>query len=339
MSKGGGSSTPANTTNQTTTTVQLPDWAQSYAQQNAAQAQALSQQPYTAYTGPEVAGMSQDQTNAIAAVNALQGQAGNVYGGAISNVQNLPQATQSLLNPYLGSVEADTVSNINRAAALQGQQDEAQAVGQGAFGGTRDAVQQALLQSETQRNIGQAINQIQSQGWNTASNQALTQAQLEGQLATGQQTAGLQAAGAQYTMGAQEQALQQAQYSNALQNWQAQQNWPYQQLAIAQSALAGTPYGNTTTSQQPYSSNNAASILGGVASMLPAGYDIGKWAGLWGSGSGAAGSTAAGKGAADTSAAFDTGTAAAAGAGTAAATGAAADTAGKGAADVLAAAA
>lgn len=270
MSSGGGSSVPANTTSQTTTQVVVPDWVQGQLQQNLATAQGLASQPYTAPNLPTVAGFSPDQLASFQAVENNLGSTNSAYNLAQGQVQNLPQSTQSLLNPYLGSVEADTVSNIQRASAQQGQVNEANAIASGAYGGTRDAVQESQLASQTQRNIGQAVDTIQSQGYTTAQQAALAQAAAEGNIASAGQTAALQGASALNQVGQQQQTLQQAQYASALQQWQAQQNYPYQQLALMQSALAGSPYGNSVTSQQPYTpANTAEQMLGLGISAAP----------------------------------------------------------------------
>ena len=267
MSSGGGA--PANTTSSTTTQVQVPDWVQSQLQGNLATANQLATQPYQAYSGPTVAGFTPDQLASFQAIQSNLGSTQPAFNLAESQVQNLPATTQSLLNPYLANVEGDAVSNIQRSAALQGQTVAANAVGAGAYGGTREGVQQGLIASEAQRNIGQAVNQIQSQGYNTAQNAALQQALDEGNIASAGQTANLQGISALNQAGQQQQTLQQAQYASAMQQWQAAQNYPYQQLALQQSALAGSPYGNTVTSSQPYNSNTAAQMLGLGISAAP----------------------------------------------------------------------
>lgn len=357
MSMGGGSSVPANTTS--TTEVQLPSWAQSAAQSNLAQAQSLASQPYTAYTGPEVAAFTPDETAAFTGVENLQGQTQPIFNQAIGNVQNLGQTTQSLLNPYLSSVEQDTVSNIERQGQQTLQQQDANAVASGAYGGTRQAVTDSLINSETQRNVGQAVDQIQQQGWDTASQLALQQSSQLANLASANQSTSLQQLGALASVGQAQQQQTQAEYSNALQNWQTAQDWPYQQLAIAQGSLAGTPYGSTVTGSQPYNSNSLAQDLGLGAASIPAISTLANW--LTPAATGTLGTTAlsaatpiataaaesapldtglitgagltsagtvAGLGAADTAATYGAGTAAAAGL-TGAASGA-----GKGAGDI-----
>jgi hypothetical protein len=278
MGGGGGGGGSQQTTNETI----LPDWVAQQVSQNIGTANTLASQPYQGYTGPEVAGFNADQTQAYQQIRDIQGETAPAYAQAQGIVSDLPTATRALLNPYLTQVEGDTVSNMQRTAAQTGEANAANAANVGAFGGTRNAVQSGMLASETQRNIGQAINQIQAQGWNTATGTALQQAQNLAQLATAKQAADLSATGALSQVGGQEQALTQAQYANALQNYQAAQNYPYQQLAIQQSALAGSPYGATVQSSQPYTSNTAAQTLGLAAAGLPIANQLGNWAGLWG---------------------------------------------------------
>lgn len=273
---GGGSSGFQQTTSETV----VPDWVQNQVTQNIGTANTLAAQPYQAFQGPTVAGLTPDQLQAYSEIENLPSTA-PTYAQAIGNVSNLPAATQSLLNPYMNLVGGDTVSNIQRASAQSQNAANANAAGVSAFGGARSGVQSDVLASETQRNIGQAINQIQAQGWNTASSLALQQAQEMGQLTTAKQQADLLGAGALSQVGGQEQAQTQAEYSAALQQWQQQQNYPYQQLAVQQSALAGSPYGNTVVSQQPYTTNPVATALGETAAGLGIVNQLGKWTGLF----------------------------------------------------------
>jgi hypothetical protein len=287
-SSGGGGGGTSYNTNQTS--VVLPPWVDAQAQATMAQAQTLSEQPYTAPPLPSVAGFTPDQTAAFSAVRGMQGVAPGQIGQAYGDVSNLPASTMSLLNPYMAAVAGDTTSNMLRASTAATQTANANAGAVGAFGGTRTGVQDATIASETQRNIGQATNQIAAQGWNTAMSTALQQGGLMGNLAQAGERATLTDASALAQTGQAQQTLQQAQYADALNRWQQQQNWPYQQLSVLQSALAGTPYGATVQSQQPYNQNLAAQYLGMAASAVPIASSIpsaintmGSWFGNMGS--------------------------------------------------------
>jgi hypothetical protein len=342
---GGGGSSGGDQTKQTE--VVVPDWVQAQVEQNIATANQLAA---TAYQTPpiNVAAMTPDQLQAIQQITALQGSTTGQFDQAISQVSNLPQSINTLLSPYIPGAEQTAVQQIQRSGAQTGQQIAAGAVGAGALGGSRYGVEQSLNDSQVQQQIAAAVNQISSGGFTQAANAALTGATDEGKLAGAGLTAALTGDSALYQVGQQQQAQQQAEYSAALQQWQAQQNWPYQQLAIEQSALAGSPYGNTTTSTQPYNSNALASALGIGASALPLVKNLSDWTGLTGAISSAFAPAAADAGAsAAIGTAADVGLTSAAGYGAAAAgTAAAADAAGtaaagaagKGASDVVAAA-
>jgi hypothetical protein len=115
---------------------------------------------------------------------------------------------------------------------------------------------------------------------------ALKQSGAEAALATGGQQAALTGAQAAIGAGGAQQTQQQAELNDALQRWQAQQNWPYQQLAVAQGGLQGTPYGTTTSSSQPYAQNQTANLLGNIGAGLGlagAGANLFSKGGLFGS--------------------------------------------------------
>jgi hypothetical protein len=278
-------------TSSTTETV-LPDWAQAQVQSNLATANNLAAQPYQAPNLPTQAPFNPDQEQAFQQVRDLQGSTAPVYSTAINSLENLPATTQSLLNPYIAKVGGDVTSNMERSAAMAQEQLGGEAAGVGAFGGTRSGVESGIIDSETQRNIGQAMDTIASQGWNSAMSGALTRATDLGSLATGGETASLLGTGALSQVGGEEQELTQAQYEDALNQWQQEQNYPYQQLAIQQSALAGSPYGSTVTSSQPYNVNSLASGIGVAAAGLPIANTLGTWAGLWGNPTSSSSSTA-----------------------------------------------
>jgi len=331
----------------TTTETIVPDWVQAQLTQNMGMANTLASQPYTPYPGQTLAGFTPDQLASFQAIESLQGVAPGQIQSAYDSAANLPATVSGLLNPNLPGAENTLYQNAMRNLALTNQQTQAQFAGAGALGGTREAVQLGANESAAQAGIGAGINSLASTAWNNATMAALQGAGLQGTLATAGMTEALQSAGALGAVGTAGQTLQQAQYADALAQWQAQQNYPYQQLAILQSALAGSPYGASVTSSQPYSSNPLASALGTAASVIPAVAAIpgaikgataaGTWlGGLFGGASAvpaAAGSIGVEDAALGTALAGGADVAAGAGAADAAATGAAAAGAGKSAAE------
>ncbi len=109
-------------------------------------------------------------------------QAGNQYAQMATN----PYATQAYMNPYLQSSLAPQLQMMDIQNAQTQAKNQAQAVGQGAFGGNR----QAVLQGQTQFNNNLAKQNLIGQGYNTAFNTAQQAQQFGANLGLqGQQTA------------------------------------------------------------------------------------------------------------------------------------------------------
>ena len=84
-------------------------------------------------------------------------------------------AAQQYMNPYLKQALDPQIAEAQRQAAIQQTQLAGQAVGAGAFGGSRFALQQA----EANRNLGTNLANITGQGYNQAFNQAAQQFQTD----------------------------------------------------------------------------------------------------------------------------------------------------------------
>ena len=188
-----------------------------------------------------------------------------------------PSSYQQFMDPFTEDVIATTQADIARQGAMQQNQLGASAVGQGAFGGSR----QGIAQGEIARNVmdqqARTGAQLRSQGFAQAQNlaqqqasQALRQAQLTGQLGQttgalgaqigqmGTQTAALGQLGQQ--MGVQDVnpllgigGLQQGQTQKGLDitraNELAQQALPFQRIGFLSDIFRGVPALQQTTSR------------------------------------------------------------------------------------------
>lgn len=106
-------------------------------------------------------------------------------GGRYQQMATDPGSIQAYMNPYVQASLAPQLQVMNQQLALQQQKNAAQAVGQGAFGGSRQAVQQGL----DQQNADLAKAQLIGQGYN----QAFKEAQQAQQFGAGLGLQGLQA--------------------------------------------------------------------------------------------------------------------------------------------------
>jgi hypothetical protein len=290
---GGGGSQPTSTT-QTTTTI--PEYARPYVERMLGKAEAFSDSPYQAYKGERVAGFTPLQQQSfqgaanlgpaqqIGQGTQLAGIAG--LGGLGAGQQYAQQATdpgsmQAYMSPYIQNAMAPQLREAQRASLMQGQQNQAQAVQQGAFGGSRSAI----VEAERQRNLAQQQGDIYGRGMQTAFEQARQAQQfgadlglrgygMAGQMAGtlgqlgqtqfGQQQGAMQA---QAAAGAQQQGLEQQRMSQAYQDFLSQRGHPQQQLAFMSDILRGVPLGQQTQVQYqappPLTSQLAQLGLGG----------------------------------------------------------------------------
>jgi hypothetical protein len=294
---GGGGGQPS----ETTQTADLPDWAKPYAKDTLAKGAALTdinKNPYQVYGGERIAGFQPMQQQAFdTAANmqpsaqlglgtGLAGAAGlgalgtNYEAGRFSGGQFGNRQAAQYMSPYIEQAMQPQLREAERASQIQGAQQQAQAVGAGAFGGSRDA----LMRAERERNLGMLQGDIRSKGYQTAYEQAANQynqdmarrmqAQQLGEQSRqygaglgmqGLQTA-LQSAGQLGQLGQTQYGQQmginqlQAQYGQqqqqqaqrpldvAYQDFLNQQNYPYKQLGFMSDMIRGLPLGQKSTS-------------------------------------------------------------------------------------------
>ena len=223
--------------------------------------------------------------------------AGQGYYGLATN----PFAQQAFMSPYMQNVvdvqKQEAIRDYGKM--LPGMQ--AQAVRQGAFGGSRQAIEQA----EARRNLNTQLGQIQAQGTQRAFEQGQQAQQFGANLGlqglgtalqgTGQLTAAgktladiggaqLQAQqgiiGLQTQAGAQQQALEQQRVNQAIQNYALQQQYPQLQLSTMSSLLRGLPLQQATT-QQYQAPPSAISQIGGLGTAGIGAYGLGRAAGIF----------------------------------------------------------
>jgi len=249
--------------------------------------------PYTAY-GMNGAGMSpsaqQAAQSSVAGFSPLQqqsfqgagqlqtpGQFGMATGaagqgtmqalGAGQNYQNMatnPYAVGAYMNPYVQQSLAPQLQLLGQQTGIQSAGEQAAATSSGAFGGSREALANSLVQQTGNLAAQQAIGQ----GYNTAYNNAQQAMQYGaglglqgaqagiagagqlGQLGTSQLAAQQGILGLQNTYGTQQQQNQQNIINQAMQNYQTAQAYPMQQLTQLKNLAQGLPMTDVTTTEE-----------------------------------------------------------------------------------------
>lgn len=96
----------------------------------------------------------------LGAIGAREAQQGFGAGQAYAQQATSPEAMQAYMSPYMQNVVEAQQREAVRASNIARQAEQAQAVGQGAFGGSRSAI----VEAERQRNLGTQLADIQAMG-------------------------------------------------------------------------------------------------------------------------------------------------------------------------------
>jgi len=196
----------------------------------------------------------------VAGLSAQQGQAANLASAGVGSYQPfLAAATQfagpggaaAFMNPYEGAVIDQAMQDIARGGAMQQNQLAGQAVGAGAFGGSRSAVASGELARGTLEQQARTAGQLRASGYQQAQQAAAQAARQFGQLGTAAQQMGVQDINTLLGIGSLMQGQSQQELDAARQNLLAQQSLPYQEVGFLSDIFRGVPaLQQTTTTQQ-----------------------------------------------------------------------------------------
>ena len=251
---------------QTTTNTQQsgpPAWATPYYQQLLSRSSALSNQPYTPYTGQRQAGFSADQMTAqeMTRQNAFNNQgttdlARQQLMGTIAGGNENPYGAQlgnwsTDSNPYLDATVNNSLSDITRAyGSTQGNLLSGFGSG-GAFGGSAHREAMANSQNELAQNLGRTSSNLRFQDYNAQQDRRFQGLQAAGGFAENERNRQMQAslglpafnagtygdADRLNESGQDQQDLWQQLLNNDYGDFMGQQNWDRSQLDVLGNAL------------------------------------------------------------------------------------------------------
>ena len=237
-------------TTSTQYTSNIPEFAEGSFMNLVGKSEALSSQPYQPYTGARIEGFSPMQQQSFQ-------QAQGLASASFTN----PAMSSNFMSPYMQNVVDAQKREAVRDAGIATTQRNAQAVKAGAFGGSRQAIENA----EANRNLMTQLGDIQARGLQSAFESGRNQFNTE----FGQQMDTTQVLN---TLGGQQQQLGQRQLDQQYADFQAQRDYPYQQLGFLSDILRGVS-GSTRTM---YSSQPQASGLQQLAGLGTAAAGFGK---------------------------------------------------------------
>jgi hypothetical protein len=256
-------------------------------------AQGVSGTPYTPYTGQLVAPVNTQQNLGISNINQNAGFAFPYIQQAAGYANDAAQPLthdqiQYYTDPYTQRVIQATQAQFANQNEQQRQGVIGNAISKGALGGNREAIAEAELANQQQLAQAPVIAGLQSQGYTTGLNTALTEQQARaqgayslGNLGVSGQNAALTGANAQVGAGTLQQGTQQAQDAALYQQFINQQAYPFQttQWLAGIGSGIGSQMGSTTTGPSP-------SLMGQLLGLGAAGIGAAGKAGLFASAGG-----------------------------------------------------
>ena len=160
-----------------------------------------------------------------------------------------PAAVQAAMDPYINTVIQNAQQDIFDQATMQANQLGAQAVKQGALGGSRAAVARGMIGAEAAKTAGNLGAQLRSQAYNDAINRLGSAAQGIAGLGQMQQGVDQQGIGFAFDTGAREQAQEQAVLDATRLSQLQQQMEPAQRLSFLSDIYQGAPSSSMTYTQ------------------------------------------------------------------------------------------
>lgn len=296
---------------------ELPEWIQQAGQKNLAAAYEVSKNMLGPYTGPRVAGATPAEESIVSGItqnyamtqpafayaselakNVGSYQPTNVAAGTIANTD-----LSAYMNPYTSSVIASSLDALNQQRQIGLNEQYERALKAKAFGGSRQAIQEGVVNAATQQQVGKLVSELMEKNYNKAIETATSDIDRKLVEQKLNQAAGLEGAGLNLksaatigdlaakglesylsgstsALSAQEllRAIEQEKIDADKAAYTEAQQFPIQQLQIPIQALGATPYGQTNTQTGPGqtssplltglgATSSAVSILAGLASL------------------------------------------------------------------------
>ena len=264
----------------------LSNWVGPYVTDMLGKAEALSTQPYEAYTGPLTAGPSALQQQAFQGVGNLVVPTEQM-GAYTPQTFGAEQASQ-YMNPYIQQALQPQLQELQRQQEIKRVANAGRMTQSGAYGGGRQAIMESELDRAGLEQAGKLTGSAYLDAYNKAQQQFNTEQDRQRQAQELANEYGLSALQKQAAFGATQQGLEAEGVTADMKQFEQEWEYPYKQLQWQNSLLQNLP-----TKAQSYSyaqPSSLANILAGTASsnaMLDA---LGGTSGIMGAlGSGASG--------------------------------------------------
>ena len=271
----------------------LPDFIRPYFERLVQRTEAESQRDYEPYSGQRLADTSQDLLTSEQQVRDIVGAGLPGLDKAMGRVEQsldfqprqfTGEEVDKYMSPYMDAVVARQKAGATEDYLASLPKGAAQAISAGAFGGSRQGVQQGIAQSKyldrladieatgRQKAFDQATSAFQADRAADVDAQRLglgAAGQLAG-LATRARAGDIEAARLMESIGKAQMARDQASLDMGYQDFLRQQGYPAEKLGLFSSILRGIPIQPSRTTAQYQATNPLKDIIGTGISALGA---------------------------------------------------------------------
>ncbi|MGE0853854.1 MAG: hypothetical protein AB7O44_30300 [Hyphomicrobiaceae bacterium] len=248
------------------TEFKLPGYLEGAQKDIASRTQAALRTPFKAYTDPRVAGMTDDQTSAMAKLRSILGMDGTGPSPLPRVIDNIPGAgpaagsTQDYMDPFLDQVLGPMLREINLSTKNNLQMNDASAHMAGAFGDTGHALERATTMEMGTQAAGDATGRMYSAAYNDAMSRKA--GDIDRMMTD--RNAMVDMLKQMFNMGSAGQATEQRGLDANFAEFMRKQGFTMDQIAKAAAIIGGLNPGTAVTT--PGSPSTASQIMGGLSS-------------------------------------------------------------------------
>tara|TARA_R100000458_G_C8269993_1_gene244724 strand:+ start:494 stop:1363 length:870 start_codon:yes stop_codon:yes gene_type:complete len=232
---------------------------------------AASDLPYEAYTGPLTAGSSELQEQQFEGLAGLTipTEGMTAFTGSMAD----PSSVASYMNPYLQNVLNPQIADLKREADIARVADASRLTKAGAYGGSRQAVLDAL----TNENLLRQLDKTIGTGYSTAYDKAQDAMKFDRETQEGERQYGLAALDRMGSAGETQRAIDAEGIAADKEQFEEERDWVYKMPTYLQSLLQELPlesqdYSFVTpsgTSQGLMGMSDVLQLLANFAGMAP----------------------------------------------------------------------
>ena len=225
---------------QSSTSYDIPQYFKDIQERTLKKAENLGQRPYQAYTGQMIAPLSAlEQQSANVATQQLLPQTQQLR--AIGEQRFTPTVAQQYMNPYESQVIKGAIGDVEEQYQQAQRALSAQAVGAGAFGGTRFGVERALGTERFLDQVGDISSRLRQAGFESGASRFAADRASQLQAAQAQLSGTAGAIQGLSTLGATSRGIEQAGLAEAYRDFIERREYPVEQVRQVVGALAGAP--------------------------------------------------------------------------------------------------